>query len=181
MRVVAVVAVIAVPSAVAVTTTVSSVSDASEATAPATTPAASLLVAQHASHAVPSGATAMAAIEVCAATATPVASLLATLFVGEKSLADKHCTLRVVLAHPTPAVIMVVQINGFSQGQGRPADYPHLFPEPYDQKPPELAQSHDFTVRSVDLKYGANEVAVLVSAPVTVNSIELAVEAKPRV
>jgi hypothetical protein len=115
------------------------------------------------------------------AAATPVAPLLATLFVGEKSLADKHCTLRVVLAHPTPAVIMVVQINGFSQGQGRPADYPHLFPEPYDQKPPELAQSHDFTVRSVDLKYGANEVAVLVSAPVTVNSIELAVEAKPRV
>ena len=70
---------------------------------------------------------------------------------------------------------MRVQVNGRLQGPARAAARPRLFDEPYDQDPPEPARSRDFTVRGADLKFGANEIAVLSSVPLTVTNIELAV------
>ena len=115
------------------------------------------------------------------AAVTPDAPLLVTLFVGDHTLTGKRCTLRVVTTSAVMATALAVQVNGHQQGPARPAERPHLFAEPYDQKPPELAQLRDFTVRSSDLKFGANEIAVLASAAVTIASIELAVEGGPSI
>jgi hypothetical protein len=111
------------------------------------------------------------------AAVTPDAPLLAALFAGDRNSGGKRCTLRVVLtAAPEPGAMFAVQVNGILQGPARAAERSHLFSEPYDQKSPELECVRDFAVRSADLKFGANEIAVLVSVPVTVASIELAVE-----
>lgn len=110
------------------------------------------------------------------AACTPAAPLRVTLHVGERSPAGKNCTLRVVMAKATPGDDLMVKLNGRTLGTARPAKEPHLFPEPYDQKPPGLGQLSDFTVDGGALKYGANEISVLASVPVTITSIELAVE-----
>lgn len=109
------------------------------------------------------------------AASAPTAPLRATLAVSERSPAEKTCTLRVVTAKVVPGAVLSVQVNGRRLGSARPAQAPHLFPEPYDQKPPELGQCHDFTVEGAALNYGANEISVLASVPVTLTSIELAV------
>ena len=109
----------------------------------------------------------------------PAAPLRTTLQVGERRPAGKTCTLRVVLAQPAAGATLTVELNGRGLGLARPAQSPHLFPEPYDQKPPEVGQCHDFTVDGAALKFGANEIVVGASTPVTVASIELAVEALP--
>lgn len=110
------------------------------------------------------------------AAVTPDAPLLATLFIGERNAAGKKCTLRIVAAAPAPHAMFAVQVNGHSQGAAHAAELPHLFAEPYDQKPPELARLRDFTVSGAALQFGTNEIAVLASEPITVTSIELAVE-----
>jgi hypothetical protein len=99
--------------------------------------------------------------------------------VGEKQPAERHFTLRVVTAKPLGDALIDMQVNGRSQGPAKPAARPHLFPEPYDQLPPELARMVDFNVRGDTLTYGANEIAVLSSKPITVTSIELAVADRP--
>ena len=109
------------------------------------------------------------------AAVTPAAPLLVTMFAGERNAAGKTCTLRVVTAKAEPGAVLTVQVNGRALGPARAAAQPHLFPEPYDQKPPELSQCHDFKVDGAILKYGANEISVLASAPVVIASIELAV------
>lgn len=109
------------------------------------------------------------------ATATPAAPLQVTMAVGERHPAGKTCTLRVVTVKPGPGAGLTMQWNGRALGPARPAQSTHLFPEPYDQKPPALGQCHDFSVEGAALKYGANEISVLASAPVEVTSIELAV------
>lgn len=109
------------------------------------------------------------------AASAPAAPLRITLPVGERDPAGKTCTLRIVLAKPMPGAVLAVQMNGRGLGAARAAQSPHLFPEPYDQKPPELGQCHDFSVEGATLKHGANEISVLASMPVTVTSIELAV------
>lgn len=109
------------------------------------------------------------------AAVTPEEPLIATLVAAERNPADRHCTLRVVTERPEPEVRLAVQINGRSQGAGRLAASPRLFPEPYDQLPPEPGRSWDFAVDGSALVYGDNEIAVLSSAPLTVTNIELAV------
>jgi len=109
------------------------------------------------------------------AVVTPAAPLRVTLAVGEKNPAGKTCTLRVVLAKIVPGAVLTVALNGRALGPARPAGQAHLFPEPYDQKPPELGQCHDFVVEGAALNYGANEISVLAAVPVDVTSIELAV------
>jgi hypothetical protein len=113
------------------------------------------------------------------AAVTPDAPLLAALLVGEQNPAEKRCTLRIITTLAAPDAMMAVQVNGYVQGPARPAERPHLFFEPYDQKPPELARVRDFAVRGEALKFGANEIAVLASATVTITGIELAVEVAP--
>jgi hypothetical protein len=109
------------------------------------------------------------------AAVTPDAPLLAPMIVAERNAATRTCTLRVVTAKPEPGALIMVQVNGRLQGQARMATTPRLFSEPYDQDPPELGRCRDFTVRGADLRFGANEIAVLSSVPLTVTSIELAV------
>lgn len=109
------------------------------------------------------------------ATVTPAAPLLVPLAVGERYPAEKQCTLRVVTAKTVPDAGFTVRVNGRALGPARAAALPHLFPEPYDQKPPGPGQCHDFKVEGAALKYGANEISVLASAPVVITSIELAV------
>ncbi len=106
----------------------------------------------------------------------PGAPLRVTLPVGERTVEGKACTLRVVTAKSAPDVDFTVTVNGRSTGPARPASAVHLFPEPYDQKPPELGQCRDFDVPGAALKYGANEISVLASARVVITSIELAVK-----
>jgi hypothetical protein len=113
------------------------------------------------------------------APSAPAAPLRATLHVGERSPAGKTCTLRVVTAQAEPGVRLTVELNGRTLGPARPAISAHLFPEPYDQKPPELGQCRDFAVDGADLKYGANNITVHAAQPVTVASIELAVVGSP--
>ena len=105
----------------------------------------------------------------------PNVSLRVTLAVGELHPAGKSCTLRVVTAQPATDGGLTVQVNGRALGAARLATVPHLFPEPYDQKPPELAQCLDFIVDGAVLQDGANEISLLATVPVTVTSIELAV------
>jgi len=95
--------------------------------------------------------------------------------VGERDPARKSCTLRVVTAKAVSGAILAVRVNGRAIGPARPAQAVHLFPEPYDQKPPALEQCHDFAVDGAGLNYGANEIVVQASEPITVTSIELAV------
>ncbi|MFI5357734.1 MAG: hypothetical protein ACHQ4G_10405, partial [Opitutales bacterium] len=109
------------------------------------------------------------------ATVSPAAPLRVGMTVGEHHPAGKTCTLRIVTAEVVPGAVITVQVNGRALGPARPAQSPHLFPEPYDQKPPEPGQCQDFTVEGALLKYGANEISVLASVQVTVTSIELAV------
>lgn len=106
---------------------------------------------------------------------TPDAPLLATMIVAEKNAAARKCTLRVVTAKPEPDAMIAVQINGRLQGPGRVAERPRLFDEPYDQWPPAPGCSRDFAVDGAVLEFGANEIAVLSSVPITVTGIELAV------
>jgi hypothetical protein len=109
------------------------------------------------------------------ATCAPATPLGVTLNVGERNPAGKKCTLRIVTREIGSGVAVTVQVNGRTLGPAHPATKAHLFPEPYDQKPPELGQCHDFTVEGAILIYGANEISVLASVPVTLTSIELAV------
>ena len=97
------------------------------------------------------------------------------MIVAEKNPAARACTLRVVTTQPEPGALIMVQVNGRLQGQARKAKNPRLFSEPYDQDPPELGRCRDFSVSGADLRFGANEIAVLSSVPLTVTSIELAV------
>ncbi|MDB6094252.1 MAG: hypothetical protein JWM32_1814 [Verrucomicrobia bacterium] len=106
------------------------------------------------------------------AVSQPSAPLHLTLHVGEKSPRKKKCVLRVVLAGPAE---LKVELNGRALGS-RAATLVHLFPEPYDQKPPALATCRDFTVDGSVLKYGANEITVSASEKITVAGLELAVE-----
>ena len=101
------------------------------------------------------------------AAAAPEAPVRVALAVGERRPADKTCTLRVVTRETVPGVALTVHMNGRALGLARPAQAPHLFPEPYDQKPPALGQCHDFTVEGTALKYGANEISVFASMPIT--------------
>ena len=55
---------------------------------------------------------------------------------------------------------------------------PHLFEEPYDERPPPPEFCVDFDVDGAALSYGRNEVAVMADQPVRVLSIELAVRNK---
>ena len=110
------------------------------------------------------------------ASCTPGKPLRVKLYVGERHAAKLRCTLRVVTAKPEPAVTLAVKVNGLALGSARAAQQVHLFPEPYDQKPPELAQCRDFTVDGALLNYGANEIEIEASAVVSLASIELAVE-----
>jgi hypothetical protein len=80
----------------------------------------------------------------------------------------------VVTAKLPEAATIGLQVNGHSQGKGSRATQPHLFAEVYDQMPPDPALCMDFAVRAEDLHYGTNEIAVLSSHPVMINSIELA-------
>jgi hypothetical protein len=107
--------------------------------------------------------------------AKPEVPLLVAMTIGEKNPAAQAFTLRVVTAKLPEEAIIGLQVNGRDQGKGRQATQPHLFPEVYDQMPPDPAQCVDFTVRAADLHYGTNEIAVLSSHPLVVNSIELAV------
>ena len=107
----------------------------------------------------------------------PETPLRVTLQAGERNMAGKKCTLRVVTAKLVPDVVIHVEMNGKELGISRPAQSSHLFPEPYDQKPPELGQCRDFTVDGAMLRYGANELSIQGSAPVTIASVELAVVA----
>jgi hypothetical protein len=105
----------------------------------------------------------------------PEEPLITTMWVAERKASDRHCTLRVVTEKPEPDALFGVQINGRSQGRGQIATTPRLFPEPYDQLPPEPGRSIDFMVDGSALAYGANEIAMLSSVPVTITNIELAV------
>jgi len=113
--------------------------------------------------------------ELLPAALTPDAPLLATMIVAEKNAAARTCTLRVVTAKPEPAALIMVQVNGRLQGPAQMATTPRLFEEPYDQDAPEVVRCRDFPVRGADLQFGANEIAVLSSVPVTITAIELAV------
>lgn len=113
--------------------------------------------------------------ELLPAAMTPDAPLLATMIVAEKNAAKRKCTLRVVTAKPEPGALIRVQVNGRLQGPSRPAEKPRMFDEPYDQMPPDVARCRDFAVNGADLKFGANEIAVMSSVPLTVTNIELAV------
>jgi hypothetical protein len=115
---------------------------------------------------------ARAQLPLAAASGAPVRVALA---VGERDPAGKTCTLRIVTRETVSGSVFAVQVNGRALGPARPAQAPHLFPEPYDQKPPELGQSHDFPVDGAALNYGVNEISVLASVPLTLTSIELAV------
>jgi len=106
---------------------------------------------------------------------TPDSPLIVPLIVGEANPAQRRCTLRVVLDNSAAGVEMAVQINGRTQGPGRPALTPHLFEEPYDEKPPPPGNCLDFDVDGAVLDYGRNEVAVMASAPLRIVCIELAV------
>ncbi len=109
------------------------------------------------------------------AAVTATAPLRVTLAVGEREPARKSCTLRVVTAQAASGLNLSVSVNGRDAGPARPAQAVHLFPEPYDQKPPALGQCHDFAVDGTGLNYGRNEISVRSAEPVTVTSIELAV------
>jgi hypothetical protein len=104
----------------------------------------------------------------------PEVPLLVAMTMGEKNPAARAFTLRVVTAKLPQGAIVGLQVNGRSQGKAGQATRPHLFPEAYDQMPPDPAQCVDFAVRGEDLYYGTNEIAVLSSHPIVVNSIELA-------
>ena len=106
---------------------------------------------------------------------TPEVPLLVTMTIGEKKPGAKPLTLRVVTEKLPEGAIIGVQVNGHSQGKGSRGTQPHLFPEVYDQMPPDPAQCVDFTVRAEDLRYGKNEIAVLASHSILVKSVELAV------
>ncbi len=105
----------------------------------------------------------------------PDSPLLVKMILAEKAPEKRKLRLRVVLESAVAGVALLVQLNGHTQGTGKPVTEGHLFPEPYDQKPPLPEHCLDFTVAAECLNYGANEIAVLASAPVTVVSIELAV------
>lgn len=109
------------------------------------------------------------------AAATPTAPLAVTMIVAEKNAAARKCTLRVVTEKPAPDAVIRVQINGRGQGAPALAERTRLFDEPYDQWPPAAGCSWDFEVDGAALVFGANEIAVLVSVPLTVTSVELAV------
>lgn len=113
--------------------------------------------------------------ETLPAPATPDAPLLATMIVAEKNAAKRTCVLRVVTDKPVPEAVMRVQVNGRGQGVAKAAERTRLFEEPYDQCPPELGCARDFAVDGAALVFGANQIAVLASVPVTVAGIELAV------
>ena len=113
--------------------------------------------------------------ELLPAATTPDAPLLAMMIVAEKNAAARTCTLRVVTAKPEPGALIMVQVNGRLQGQAKAAEKARLFDEPYDQTPPLVACCRDFAVNGADLKFGANEIAVMSSVPITVMNIELAV------
>jgi len=113
--------------------------------------------------------------ELLPAAMTPDAPLHATMIVAEKNAARRTCTLRVVTEKAEPAAMIMEQMNGRLQAPSRSAVQARLFDEPYDQMPPEVARCRDFPVNGADLKYGANEIAVMSSVPLTVTNIELAV------
>lgn len=106
--------------------------------------------------------------------ASPEVPLIVAMTIGEKKPAAQTFTLRLVTAKLPEGAILGLQVNGHGQGTGTRATQPHLFPESYDRMPPDPALCLDFTVRGNDLRYGANEIAVLSSHSITVNSIELA-------
>lgn len=109
------------------------------------------------------------------AAATSTAPLAVTMIVAEKNPAARRCTLRVVTDKPEREAVIRVQVNGRGQGAARLAERPRLFDEPYDQWAPAAGRSWDFTVDGSALVYGANEIAVMSSVPITVTSVELAV------
>ncbi len=109
------------------------------------------------------------------ASLAPDSPLIVPLILGEGDPASRQITLRVVLDEPKPGLKMAVQLNGYTQGSARPATTPTLFEETYNQKPPPLECSTDFSVDGSVLLSGRNEVAVMASESVTVISIELAV------
>ena len=106
---------------------------------------------------------------------TPDAPLMVPMIVAEKNATKRRCTLRVVTAKPEPNAFVLVQVNGRVQAPGRIAETPRLFSEPWDQDPPAPGRSRDFTVDGSAFRFGANEIAVLSSVPITVTNIELAV------
>lgn len=113
------------------------------------------------------------------AVAGPDRPLRVSLIAGETQPVRRAGRLRVVLAEPLTATArLAVEFNGQPLGAGEPATAVHLFPEPYDQKPPALGACRDFSVDLAKLRYGPNAIAVTAAEPVTVASIELAVEAR---
>jgi hypothetical protein len=106
---------------------------------------------------------------------TPDLPLVLQMCLGEKRLSGKQLTLRVI-AEKLPAESMVrIQVNGVGQGASKPALKPLLFPEPYNQMPPDPSQCLDFMIRAEDVKFGMNEVTVLSSLTLLIQQIELSV------
>ena len=106
---------------------------------------------------------------------TPDSPLIVPLNVGETNPTKRVMTLRIVLDAAAADVNMAIQMNGQVQGRGRLATTPHLFEEPYDEKPPPPEFCLDFDVDGSVLEYGKNEVAVMADKTIRVLSIELAV------
>jgi hypothetical protein len=105
----------------------------------------------------------------------PDLPLATRMCLGEKRLTNKKLTLRVVAKELPPEAIVQIQMNGILQEPARPATQSHLFPEPYDQMPPDKTQCLDFRIRPEDAKFGMNEVTVLSSVSLTIRQIELSV------
>jgi hypothetical protein len=94
---------------------------------------------------------------------------------GEKQLSARQLTLRVVVEKLPAEAVVRIQMNGVGQGAFRPALQPLLFPEPYNQMPPDQNLCLDFRIRPEDVKFGMNEVTVLSSVLITIRQIELSV------
>jgi hypothetical protein len=107
---------------------------------------------------------------------SPDSPLIVPLVLGEAKPASRQITMRVLLDSSVGDTDVAVQLNGRTQGRGRIATTPHLFEEPYDQCPPTPDQCVDFEVDGSVLVYGRNEVVVMASSPLTVVSIEMAVQ-----
>lgn len=107
--------------------------------------------------------------------ATPDSPLLLTLRVAEKRKGRKSFRLRVEFGGSVPPQSFL-QVNGYGQGLGEPAQTPHLFREPYDSSPPDPARCRDWQVDPKSLHHSKNEVAVMVSAPARILNVELAVQ-----
>ena len=105
----------------------------------------------------------------------PDLPLTVRICLGETQLSGKQLTLRVVAESLPAGSVVRIQINGVGQGASRAASQPLLFPEPYNQMPPEPSQCLDFLIRAEDVKFGLNEVAVLSSLPLIIQQIELSV------